>query len=311
MSVQPIPYNGPVPTNTNGVLTCMVQQVSDQSPYYDQDRGIYRAKFKGPYSKLKNCQNTGGKWLADALATFTGLSAVSRFSHPTPPAGYGWWVTGAQVEETEAGDHAILTLVCEARDNTPTPSGQLVNNPYHDTWQLRWEAYTLKPTAFCSNQQHYDYSFTDPAVEEGHPLTGYASRDHIDMFLNCNDKGVAKGHRWYADDQGSKWFMNDAENFITNKTLEDKSALWHYPVLTHTTVQECYVDNLSAMLSNVVAYSTTIGEKIDYIVGGSASPKAAPDGCPYTFSNDPQWIWVKTGDDMVHTKSKAESKVSF
>lgn len=92
---------------------------------------------------------------------------MSRFSHPTPPTGYGWWVTGAQVEETEAGDHALLTLICEARDNTLTPSGDVKDNPYADTWQLRWEAYTVKPLAFCSNKPHYDYSFTDPNVQEG------------------------------------------------------------------------------------------------------------------------------------------------
>lgn len=235
---------------------------------------------------------------------------MSRFSHPTPPAGYGWWVTGAQVEETEAGDHAILTLICEARDGSSSGSGGSFD-PYSDVWNLRWEAYTVKPLAFCSNKPHYDYSFTDPSVQEGQPLTGYASREHIDMFLNGNDKGVDKGHRWYRDDKGDAWFLNDAENLIVNKALEDKSALWHYPVLTHTTVEEFTASNISAMLSNVVSYSETLGESIDYIVGGAANPKAAPDGCPYTFSNDPKWIWVKTGDDMVHHKSEKFGKITF
>lgn len=218
-------------------------------------------------------------------------------------------MTGAQVEETEAGDHALLTLICEARDNTLTPSGDVKDNPYADTWQLRWESYTLKPAAFCSNKPHYDYTITDPNVEQGQPLTGYASREHIDMFLNGNDKGVSKGHRWYRDDRGEAWYLNDAENLVINKSLEDKSALWHYPVLTHTTVEDHFVSNISAVLSNNVKYNTTIGDKIDYIVGGSASPKAAPDGCPYKFPTDTKWIWVKTGDDMQHVKTKG--RISF
>lgn len=103
--------------------------------------------------------------------------------------------------------------------------------------------------------------------------------------------------------------MNDTENLIVDKALQDKSALWHYPVLTHTTVQNYYVSNVSAVVSANTKYYDTIGDKIDYIVGGSASPKATPDGCPYTFPTDPKWIWVKTGDDMHHVKAKG--KISF
>ena len=165
-----------------------------------------------------------------------------------------------------------------------SPVGDGEFDPYADTWNLRWESYTVKPAAFCSNKQHSDYSITDASVTEDAPLTGYASREHIDMFVNGNDKGVSKGHRWYRDDQGQAWYMNDAENLIVNKMLEDKSALWHYPVLTHTTVKNYNNSNISAVLSNAVSYSETLGEQIDYIVGGSSSPAAAPSGCPYTFS---------------------------
>lgn len=140
-------------------------------------------------------------------------------------------------------------------------------------------------------------------------MPGNASREHIDLFLNGNDKGVAKGHKWYRDDLGSGWFLNTAEELITNKALEDKSALWHYPVLTHTTVENHFVSNISSVISNRVSYNTVIGDKIDYIVGGSANPKDKPDGCPYSFPTTPKWIWVKTGDDMQHVKTKG--RVSF
>lgn len=310
MSANTIPYNGPASTDANGVLTQIIQQVSDQSPYYNWDKGTYRPKFKGPYATLKECQNTGGKWLNEALATF-GISCVSRFSHPTPPEGYGWWVAGARIEETEAGDHAILTLECEARSLSLLPGGQPESDPYQDTWQLRWEAYTVRPQAFCSNEPHSDYSMTDSRVQEDEPLPGPASREHVDMFVNGSDKGVSKGHRWYCDNQGTHWYMNDAESYVTTKALEDKSALWHYPVLMHTTVENHYVSDVSAMLSNNVKYDVTIGDKIDYIVGGSANPSEAPEGCPYTFPSDPKWVWVKTGDDMQHSKSKKFGKVTF
>ena len=293
--------------DSNGVLSDLIQQVSDNSPQYTENQQTYIAKFKGPYQVLKNANNMVNKLLTEAFSTIN-VNTYNNFSFPNPPNGLQWYVIGTTVEQIEAGSHAILTVTCEARDQSFLPSGD-VSDPYADTWQLRWESYTLKPAAFCSNKPHYDYSLTDPNVTEGAKLNGDASREHIDIFLNGNDKGVSKGHRWYRDDQGQAWYLNDAENLIINKTLEDKSALWHYPVLTHTTTLNHFVNNVSAVLSNNVKYNEVIGDKIDYIVGGSANPKASPDGCPYKFPTDPKWIWVKTGDDMQHVKTKG--RISF
>ena len=291
----------------NGVLSNLIQQVSDGSPQYNENSQTYTAKFKGPYAILKNANTMVGKTLNNALSTLF-INTYNNFTFPTPPEYTAWYVISTSVEQLDAGSHAILTVTCEARDESlMTEDGSF--DPYQDTWQLRWESYTLKPTAFCSNKVHKDYHITNPTAEEGKPLSGYASREHIDMFLNSNDKGVSKGHRWYRDDVGEAWFLTDAENLVIDKALEDKSALWHYPVLTHTTVLNHFEDNISAMLSNKVVYKDVIGDKIDYIVGGSAKPKDAPDGCPYTFPTDPKWIWVKTGDDMQHVKTKG--KISF
>ena len=292
----------------NGVLSGLIQQVSDNSPQYTENQQTYTAKFKGPYEVLKNANNMVNKELVQAFATIN-VNTYNNFSFPDPPTGMQWYVIGTTVEQIEAGSHALLTVTCEARDPSLMPSGDTTFDPYADTWQLRWESYTLKPTAFCSNKEHSDYSITDPNVTEGAKLSGYASREHIDIFLNGNDKGVSKDHRWYRDDTGQAWYLNDPENLIIDKTLEDKSALWHYPVLTHTTTLNHFVSNISSVLSNNISYDEVIGDKIDYIVGGTASPKEAPDGCPYTFPTDPKWIWVKTGDDMQHVKTKG--KISF
>lgn len=292
----------------NGVLAEVIQQVSDGSPQYSLNAQTYSAKFKGPYNILKDANRMVDLNLSAALNTI-GLTVQKEFSFPQPPAGTNWYVTGTTLEQLDAGDHAIMTVNCEARDTSLAPSGDVTIDPYQDTWQLRWESYTVKPCGFCSNEAHSDYSFTDPNVNPGTTLSGMASREHIDMFLNGNDKGVARGHKWYRDDTGSGWFLNTAEELVANKSLEDKSALWHYPVLTHTTVENHFVSNISSMISNHISYNTVIGDKIDYIVGGSASPKDKPDGCPYSFPTDPKWIWVKTGDDMQHVKTKG--RVSF
>lgn len=294
--------------DNDGVLTEVIQQVSDGSPQYSMNAQTYSAKFKGPYKTLKDANRMVDLDLSAALGTI-GLDIQKHFSFPNPPTGTTWYVTGTTLEQLEAGDHSILTVNCEARDPNLRPSGDSAFDPYSDTWQLRWESYTLKPAAFCSNEPHYDPSITDPTIEEDQPIEGYASREHIDLFLNGNDKGVAKKHRWYRDDSGNAWYLNDAENLIVDKSLEDKSALWHYPVLTHTTTLNHYSSNISSVISNNITYDEVIGDKIDYIVGGSAEPKDAPDGCPYEFPTEPKWIWIKTGDDMSHTKTKG--RVSF
>lgn len=298
------------PVNSDGVLRVLIQQVSDGSPQYSVTASTYSAKFKGPYSVLKDANAMVDLRLSAALATL-GITVSKEFNFPTPPTDTAWYVTGVNVEQLEAGDHAILTVNCEARNASLAPSGGVTYDPYQDTWQLRWESYTLKPCAFCSNEPHYDMSITDQSVNEGEPIPGNASREHIDLFVNGNDKGVTRGHRWYRDDSGQAWFLNDAENLIVNKMLEDKSALWHYPVLTHTTVENHFVSNISSVISNRVSYNTVIGDKIDYIVGGSANPKDKPDGCPYSFPSTPKWIWVKTGDDMQHVKTKDKDRISF
>lgn len=295
------------PVNSNGVLSALIQQVSDGSPQYSLTASTYSAKFKGPYNKLKNANGMVDLQLSAALATL-GITVQKAFNFPTPPPNTAWYVTGVNVEQLEAGDHAILTVNCEARAIISSQGGGTYD-PYQDTWQLRWESYTLKPCAFCSNEPHSDKSITDPSVTEGQPIPGNASREHIDLFVNGNDKGVTRGHRWYRDDAGLAWFLNDAENLIVDKMLEDKSALWHYPVLTHTTVLNHFVSNVSSVISANTTYNETIGDKIDYIVGGSANPSPAPDGCPYTFPTEPKWIWVKTGDDMQHVKMKG--RISF
>ena len=293
------------PVDANGVLSALIQQVSDGSPNYNMNGMSLTTKFKGPYAVLKDANQMVDNELSTALLTI-GVDTYTNFTFPQPPTDMKWWVTATSLEQTDAGSHGILTVTCEARfEQEQQQGGQ--DDPYSDTWQLRWESYTVKPAGFCSNKSHSDYSLTDPSVQEGAFLAGNASREHIDMFLNGSDKGVDKGHKWYRDDTGNGWFLNTAEELVANKSLQDKSALYHYPVLTHTTVKNYFASNVSSMISNRISYSETIGEKIDYIVGGSQSPAAAPSGCPYTFGDS--WQWVKTGDDMQHVKTKG--RVSF
>ena len=140
---------------SSGVLNELIEQVSDGSPSYNYNSQTFTCKFKGPYNVLKDANRMVDNWLSAALATIS-IDTKRNFDFPTPPADTGWWVVSTSVEQLEAGSHAILTITSEARVLSYAPSGDGTYDPYADTWQLRWESYTVKPAAFCSNKEHAD-----------------------------------------------------------------------------------------------------------------------------------------------------------
>lgn len=294
--------------DSNGVLAECIVQPASSSPQYTNDKQTCEIKVKGPYDSLKDANNLVMKKLADAVDDLP-TSVFQNFDFPTPPLCSEWWVTGTSLEQLEAGDHAVLTLTCDTRplDYDPgSSSGSF--DPYQDTWNLRWESYTAKPAAFCQNSPHEDRALTSMTGPEF--IDGTASRQHINYFVEAGkDKSGYSDqiqHYWYRTQDGD-FILNDAEGAVLQKVLQDKSALYHYPVLTHTTVQDHFVRTISSVISNEIKYNYTIGDKIDHILSGDV-----PEGCPYKFpntQNDTKWQWVKTGDDMQHVKTK--DKVSF
>ena len=292
--------------DSKGVLAECVAQPASQSPQHSTKNSTCEIKLKGPYDALKDANNLVQKSLTEAVTALP-ASVYKNFDFPAPPALSKWWVTKTSLEQTEAGDHGILTITCESQpqDYDPGSSGG-ASDPYQDTWQLKWESYTVKPAGFCSNEPHQDRELTSMTGPE--QLTGYADRQHVNYFTqagkdNCGFAPVIQ-HYWYRTQDGD-FVLNDAEQLVLKKTLQDKSALYHYPVLTHQTTEN-HVGTLSNVLSSNVKYTEHIGGDIDHLQPG------LPAGCPYTFekadgTND--WQWIKTGDDMRHVKKK--EKISF
>lgn len=289
---------------SGGVLSNMVQQPSDQSPSYSKDKLTCQLKFKGPYDKMKDINGIVGKPLSSAITDLP-VNVSHNFDFPAAPANTKWWVTGTTLEQLEAGDHAIMTLTLDAKPNDydPEQSGGAFD-PYQDTWQLRWESYTVKPAAFCKNEPHEDKPLT--AQTGSQEITGYADRQHVYYFTqagkdNCGFAGQQQ-HYWYRTQDGD-FMLNDAEQYILKKTLTDTNALYHYPVLMHHTTKNYYSRDISSAISSNTKYGTTIGDDIDHVLTGNVPP-----GCPYDFPSN-TWTWIKTGDDMTHVKTK--EKISF
>ena len=290
----------------SGVLAECIVQPASNSPQYTNKNSTCEVRIKGPYDKLKDVNNLTMTDLSTAIGRIP-TAVTHNFDFPAPPANSKWWVTGTNLEQIEAGDHGILTLTCEMQPSDYDPSSSDGSfDPYQDVWNLRWESYTVKPAGFCANTPHQDKELTSMTGSE--TLTGEADRQHIHYFMEAGKDNAGYSnqiaHYWYRTQDGD-FVLNDAEQLVLKKTLQDRSALYHYPVLTHMTTKN-FVSNVSSIISSNVSYSDNIGGDIDYL------QSSLPDGCPYTFdkadgTND--WQWIKTGDDMQHTKTK--EKISF
>lgn len=129
-------------------------------------------------------------------------------------------------------------------------------------------------------------------------------RAHIDQYLNTlpeNKTVDGKTYYYYTPDQtlmDSRYFLNDVETAVMKKKQLGRSATYHYPVLTHTTVKSASYSGTGSP-----ALSGAVGGEIDHIV-------TIPSGCPYNFPAD-TWIWVKIGDDMQETKTRSKQRVVF
>lgn len=291
----------------SGVLNELVQQVSDTSPLYADKTMNYKAVFKGPFAYLQTLNNLVGKPLQEAMGGLA-KDVSQTFQFPPPPEDMVWVIVSTKVEQIEAGDHALLICDCEARwitELSPAGGGWTADKD-KETWQVRWEAFTCDPYYFCKNQKHEDRIAPDNNVTETTCLSGHANREHVDMFLQAKRRGVIKNHRWYECDDGNDYYLNFAEELVTDKKIQETNALKHRPVLIHTTVEDRHFPDISGYINRQLQYRDMVGLSVDYIVPFNSQELSS---CPYTFPD--KYTWVKQGDDVTETNNPHTNTVSF
>lgn len=144
-------------TDENGVLAQIVQQVSDNSPYVDQEKSELIEKWKGPYAVMKDypCGQFKPGKLRTACIPPTALTCIAV---PQAPDGKVWIVDNVKIQEIEAGDHCIMTVKYMADyDNGGGGGGgggSAIDDDKADVWTLSWQAYSVSPFRYCAN----DYS---------------------------------------------------------------------------------------------------------------------------------------------------------
>lgn len=303
MAAQPIPYYGPAETNLSGVLAEFVRQPNDNSPSESNGVLTYVEKWKGPYSVAKDIlTHTWTGMTITELHAVLGSSKIQRYEIPAAPIRAGqqtvWTVTGIEVQELEAGDHAILTINYEGQYNS---SGSFEAIPELDVWNLSWQSYQVTPWAFCANDDYslasYNWSPSDQAPQADWSVK--ANREYINQAITSpaweiksNDFIVYTPN---LTEQDVRKYLPPANNAIRKKASLQRNATYHHPVLVHQTAKK--FSGLSATYGDVIA------DGLDHILS------AAPSGCPYTFSGD--WEWIKVGDDMTETKTVRFGKTQY
>lgn len=320
---------GPAPVQTDsegivdGVLSCIVLQ-SDYNtrPYWSENSSEYVCRIKGPTRYLQDCGHVIGMELDAALNSF-GLQVIQRMPHPSPGVNRRWVVTSINVDQVIAGEHSIVDIRCESQAEAVTLSAQVIQNEDETQWGVTWQSYTMRPQAFCSNQDSERVSLAEGEnipPEFNQLPTRYAHAEYINLFLNGVDKGVISASNggqsiyWYRDNDGNGWYLNQPEILVAKKAMKETYALYHYPIFT------C-VEKYHAEWPNGIDISDRdkldfpeiydVGEGIDYIahVEGGDQPIANKprEDCPITLAppydgpNAPpmgSWYFVKIDDSV-------------
>ena len=307
MNVNPIPTNS-VSTN-NGVLNEWVCQ--SQSQVKESGGTItYQEVFKGPFASGKEILSrikTGDK--INSVHSMMGMGLRNQlFDAPSCPLRENkrgvWILQSIQITEQIAGSHCLLQLIYVA-DYSGGDVQTLTEDIYQNTWSVSWQSYTVSPYAFCSNPEDpINLKVTENENKDKGKLQ--ASRETIQKYLSQNGtnnlfKNSVKDKETYR--------LNVSETLILNKLNANKNAVYHYPIVTHSTVKSGPFNDTSSNLSSEILkqptkYDDDLGADLDTIVN------ELPKDCPYTFAilesvGNKEWQWVKIADDIdeQHTKT--------
>ena len=274
---------------TQGTITKLVKQPCNEAyPTVDaQGNWRYVEVYKGPTSMLKNLPKTAfiiGKTLSQAHTSAGSSNFIDRFDAPQLPDGLTWVIDSVAVRQNQAGDTSEIKI--NYTGQSLGAYGTWVDDTENDRWTLQWQPYSVSPYAFCKNDM-----LPDREVTESGDKDDTADRYNIEMFLKqqkCDLSGFT-----YIDDKGTTRKLNEAEQLITKKILNNTNCQWHYPVVTK-------------MSAKHTAISVSVEEFPDFPdeVGGVDYIEANIDGCPYVFDKDYQWVKIDDSVNSVKDYSK-------
>lgn len=288
------PNYGPAAKTSEGVLDCIYQQPTGNSPQFSNGKegDIYEEQWKGPYNHLKNI-GTGSVFgvqiIIDKKRPSFGGKWISRFDPPALNGAYAWFVSKVSVEEANpSGSHAILKITYIARKSNWGEG--MFTDEKQDVWSLSWSTYNVPAVGFCSNGIDPDTGKRKTGKEYDESafawkVTHCASYQHEVE----NDKG--NSYVWYEN--GQRLELNDKEKEVYDKHVNNVCANYHFPVVTRT--QTFY-------LKPTTVWSKVIGSDID-------EEHDLDNGCPFKFPTGSKWKFVCVADNVQVTSGGKDDGV--
>lgn len=291
--------------------------------------GRYEEEWKGAYNKLKDLPMAFK--LADDITDVhqkirsAGFELQREFNIPfageytettggsTTTKTAKWMFSSAYVEEIEAGKLGILHIVYEPDVYVGSSSTIDKNEPIIDNWSTTWQAYTVHPYAFCKQDQHADKLVTDP---EPAPDTQASNRQHIKDYLaytqNTNSATQTYGVYPPGGNIAGLVQLNKHEKAIADKVLQEKVALYHYPMLTRRQVWQ--FDEVPSRFP-----IDQIGKDVDIAKGFSewgSAMDTLPSDLLITESDwmdtaGAVWKYLKTSDDTSYNVDKTTGQCTL
>lgn len=272
----------------------------------------YQEVFKGPFAQGKGLLSTiktGDK--IDYVHSLMGIGLRNQlFDAPSCPIRENhtgvWRLQSIQITEQQAGAHCLLQLLFLA-DYSGGDVENLSEDIYQNTWSISWQSYTVSPYAFCANpEKTKNLTVSEDENQDNGKLK--ASRETIQKYLSQNGtnnlfKNSVKDKETYR--------LTVSEVLILQKLNANKNAVYHYPIVTHTTVKSGPFNDTSSNLSSDIEtpkqptkYDDALGGDLDTIVD------ELPKECPYEFAKlesvgNKEWQWIKIADDIdeQHTRT--------
>lgn len=294
------------------------QQPSFTSPSTgERGAGTYTEKWKGAYDRLKDIPGnlSAGMSVNDVHTKLVGSGFILSSAYNIPDAGQyigadgnlhtaHWQWNSATVIELVAGALAEIELQYKREGDKDEQDIK----PDSEEWGISWQAYTVSPYSFCAQDNHQDVKTT--AAQQA-PDDQKSNRNHIktayNVMQNTDSQTATVGVYTPAGSTTGALQLNKHEKAILNKVMQEKVALYHYPIITR---RAAYNDRPIELSADILSTDTQglLGAGIDCI-------RTLPTSCPIevappVWDSGAQWQWVLIDDQAKITLSPGLSTCS-
>ena len=287
------------------------KQPTDQYGSYDinAQQGIYKEQWKGSMTNVLSLYNSIQSWKPESPTdayTYTKFKAAaaliaplrSYYDAPDAPLSEEWTLVDAEVQESQAGDNALLNITWGVNTTTVSPGeeGEYLLD-WQDQWSLSWQTQSYSLFAYCGYTGKGHVDSTDDKQMKGK----IASRTSITQWMNQSQESLnlKLNYQFYSGLNPVK--LNAAEINIAHKIDVGKTnPVFHYPILTKTSTAEYPLNKSSEAMSAVKSRM----EQPD-VITGVTPPFYIP-----TYPGIQHWEWLCQGSNVSTVEDKRTKKVT-